>query len=500
MVEKSIEEINRRINEGNVNVVTAEEMVDIVGELGAKEAAREVDVVTTGTFGAMCSSGVWLNFGHPEPPMKMNKVFLNGVEAYSGVAAVDAFIGAGQLSETEGFDYGGAHVIEDLIRGKSIDLHATSYGTDCYPRKTLDTTLNLYDLNQAIMINPRNGYQKYNVATNGINRTIYTYMGSLLPNYGNVTYSGAGVLSPLSNDPDYQTIGVGTPIFLGGTKGHIIGEGTQHSPETNFGTLMLRGDLKDMSADYIRAANFHEYGTSLYVGMGIPIPILNEQLAQSTAVTDKDVVTNVLDYGVPSRDRPVLRKVNYEELRSGSIEINGKDTPTSSMSSFKKSREIAGELKKWVAAGEFFVNTPSQRLPSKATCKPMRQTTRNPLVQDIMARDVVVIDENATFHEAAKMIMENTFSHLPVVSEDGKLAGIVTAWDISKAVAKTGYNYVKDIMTKKVLTSNATDPIDIAARNLDMKEVSAMPVIDNDGYVIGIITSNDISKLFARRR
>jgi uncharacterized protein (DUF39 family) len=97
MVEKSIHEINRRIKDGSVNVVTAEEMVGIVAEFGAEGAAKEVDVVTTGTFGAMCSSGVWVNLGHSEPPIKMQNVWFNDVEAYTGLAAVDAYIGATQL-------------------------------------------------------------------------------------------------------------------------------------------------------------------------------------------------------------------------------------------------------------------------------------------------------------------------------------------------------------------------------------------------------------------
>jgi len=500
MVEKSIREINSRIKDGSVNVVTAEEMVDIVADLGAEGAAREVDVVTTGTFGAMCSSGVWLNFGHSEPPIKMNKIWLNGVEAYTGVAAVDAFIGATQLSDTEGMAYGGAHVIEDLVRGKSIDIHSTAYGTDCYPRKVLDTTINIYDLNQAIMMNPRNAYQKYNAATNGSNHKIYTYMGSLLPNYGNVTYSGAGVLSPMHNDPNYETIGMGTRIFLGGAQGYVIGEGTQHSPQSNFGTLMVRGNLKEMSSDYIRAASFEGYGTSLYVGMGIPIPIINEKVALATAITDADITTNLLDYGIPSRDRPKLREVTYEELKSGTIELNGKEIPTSSMSSFKMARKIAGELKQWIKDGEFFVTEPVELLPNDTSCKPMKQTDRNLLVQDIMATEVITINQDATFHKAAKTIMENSFNHLPVIREDGTIAGIVTAWDISRAVAEEDYKLVKDIMTKKVITANATDPIDVAARNLDLNGVSAMPVINSKREVIGMITSDDISKLMARRQ
>ncbi len=130
MVRRTIEEINKKIKDGSVNVVTAEEMTALAQELGVREAAKQVDVVTTGTFGAMCSSGVFFNFGHSDPPIKMQRVWMNDVEAYTGVAAVDAYLGATQLSETKGMEYGGSHVLEDLIQGKEIWLKATAYGTD----------------------------------------------------------------------------------------------------------------------------------------------------------------------------------------------------------------------------------------------------------------------------------------------------------------------------------------------------------------------------------
>ena len=240
---KSLEEINERIRDGSVCVVTADEMTAIVAELGSEDAAREVDVVTTGTFGAMCSSGVWMNFGHSDPPIKMSQVWLNDVEAYTGVAAVDAFIGATQLSETRGLEYGGAHVIEDLVARKEVHMKAVGYATDCYPRRSVEAPISIADLNEATMLNPRNAYQRYNVATNSTDRVLYTYMGTLLPRFGNATYSGSGTLSPIYNDPDYETIGVGTRIFLCGAQGYVIGNGTQHDPANSFGTLMVCGDL-----------------------------------------------------------------------------------------------------------------------------------------------------------------------------------------------------------------------------------------------------------------
>jgi len=496
---KSIEEINEKIRDGSVCVVTADRMSEIVGEQGVEGAAKEVDVVTTGTFGPMCSSGVFLNFGHADPPIKMQKVWLNSVEAYTGIAAVDAYLGAAQLSEDKEERYGGGHVIEDLAAGKQIEMRATGYTTDCYPRKEIETTITLDDLNQAIMLNPRNSYQRYAAAANSSERTLYTYMGTLLPNYRNANYSGAGALSPLVNDPDFETIGPGTRIFLCGSQGYVVGMGTQHDPGNGFGTLMVTGNMKDMSAEFIKGATFYGYGVTLYVGIGIPIPVLNEGIAKKTAISDAEIVTEVIDYGVCRRDRPVLRKVTYEELKSGMIEIDGNEMPTSPLSSFFMAGKVAEELKSRVERGEFLLSLPAERLSTDTVLKPMKQTKELPLVTDIMTRKVKPISESASIADAAKLIMETQCTHIPVVAEAEKLVGIVTAWDISTAVAKR-HEGVSEIMTRNVMTADLDEPLELVIRKLDKYNISALPVIDRDRRVIGIVTSDEISKLIWKRK
>lgn len=370
---KTYQEINEKIKQGKAVVVTAEEIIGIVKDKGLSQAAKEVDVVTTATFGPMCSSGAFLNFGHSDPPIRMNRVWLNDVPAYSGIAAVDAYIGATEMSEVQGFKYGGAHVIEDLISGKKVELKATSYGTDCYPRKEIRTFIGLDDINQAFLFNPRNAYQNYSVAVNSSNRTIYTYMGTLLPHLGNATYSNAGELSPLLNDPYYRTIGIGTRIFIGGTTGYVAWEGTQHNPLQNrdqhgvptggAGTLSLIGNLKQMSREFLRAALFDRYGITMYVGVGIPIPILDEEILQHTAVTNADIKSTIIDYSVEKRSRPNYGQVSYAELRSGKIIIQGKTIPTAPLSSLEKARTIAATLKNWITSGSFTITEPVGRLP-----------------------------------------------------------------------------------------------------------------------------------------
>jgi len=383
---KTIHEINERIKKGKAVVVTAEEVIELADKKGFKKAAQEVDVVTTGTFGPMCSSGAYLNFGHSKPRIKVGggTAFLNNVPAYSGFAAVDIYIGATALPDQDprnsvfpgAFRYGGGHVIEDLVSGKDVKLVGSTYGTDCYPRTELETWINIKDLNEAVLFNPRNCYQNYNVAVNLSDRVIYTYMGMLQPRLGNANYCSAGQLSPLLNDPYYKTIGIGTRIFLGGGIGYVVWNGTQHNPgvqrtsggvpRSPAGTLAVMGDLKQMSPAWLKGASFTGYGVTLTVAIGIPIPILNEEIFKYTLVKDEEIVSQVVDYSqsYPQVQPGSLGEVNYKELKSGSITVNGKRVPTGSISSYAKAREIAQVLKQWIEKGTFLLSEPVAGLPS----------------------------------------------------------------------------------------------------------------------------------------
>ncbi len=383
-VNRSIEEINAKVKSGKAVVFTAEEVIDLVEEKGIKEAAAMVDVVTTGTFGPMCSSGAFLNVGHPKPRIKLNEVSLNGVPAYAGIAAVDLYLGATSLPSADPanrnypgeFIYGGGHVIEDLVAGKKVRLEASSYGTDCYPRKKVDTYITLSEINEATLFNPRNAYQNYNVAVNLAEKTIYTYMGVLKAKMGNANYSSAGQLSPLFNDPLLKTIGIGTRIFLGGGVGYVAWHGTQHNPSAErgensapkypAGTLALIGDLKQMNPKWLRGLSFLGYGATMQVGVGIPIPILNEEIMGYCAVRDEDLFAPIVDYShaYPQREPGNLGLVSYAELKSGSITVEGRKVPTASLSSYAGAREIAETLKDWIITKQFNLTVPAAPLPS----------------------------------------------------------------------------------------------------------------------------------------
>jgi L-aspartate semialdehyde sulfurtransferase len=493
---RSIAEINQKIKSGDVQVLTAEEMKKLVESSGVEVAYKEVDVVTTGTFGAMCSSGAIINLGHSDPPIKIQRAWLNDVEVSHPGAAVDLYIGASMMSETQPFEYGGGHVIEDLIAGKEVEVRATSYGTDCYPRTKLDTTLTKDDLNQFYLLNFRNCYQRYVCATNSRDELIYTYMGKLLPRFRNATYSGAGSLNPLMNDPDYESIGVGTHIFLGGGQGYVIGEGTQHDPTNRFGTMMVRGDAKQMSPEFIRGGAFTKYGTSLYLGIGVPIPILNEGLAKKTSIRDEDILTDIVDYGVPRRERPKLGKVSYATLKSGEVTINDRKIKVSSLSSLKKARKIAETLKSWIENGTFYLSAPAETLPTDTVCNPMRQSKEIAFVNTV-AHKAVICRVNEDIKTVAQRIISKSVNHLVVTDNSGEIKGLVTSWDLTRAIAE-GKTELADIITKKVFTTRPEETLEAASRKMAQHHISALPVVDRNNKVVGLITSEDISKLRGR--
>jgi uncharacterized protein (DUF39 family) len=398
---RTIAEINEKIKKGRAVVVTAEEVIGIARKKGVATAAREIDVVTTGTFGPMCSSSAYMNLGHTKPRIKVGggRVYLNDVPAYTGVAAVDIILGATAMPDDDPknriypgeFNYGGGHVIEELVAGKDIRLVASAYGTDCYPRKKLETLINIKSINEAILFNLRNAYQNYNVAVNAGNRMIYTYMGVLKPRLGNANFCSAGQLAPLLNDPLYQTIGIGTRIFLGGGIGYVAWHGTQHNPSAprtakgvptrGAGTLAVIGDLKKMNPKWLVGTSFLGYGATLTVGIGVPIPILNEEILQYTLVTDADILAPVVDYSdaYPNRKPDVLAEVSYAELKSGKINVSGKDIPTASLSSYPGAVEIASTLKQWISSGKFLLSEPVAPLPGVESGIKLKALEERPL-------------------------------------------------------------------------------------------------------------------------
>ncbi|MFN7416104.1 MAG: homocysteine biosynthesis protein [Dolichospermum sp.] len=386
---RTIAEINEKITRKRAVVWTAEELKARVAEIGVSKAAKEVDVITTGTFEPMESSGAIINLGHTDPPIKIRRCWLDGVPAYAGFGAVDLYLGAScPVDSLDGEDVrerGGGHVIEDLIAGKSIQVRAVGQVTDCYPRATFETTVTRDTINQFYLFNPRNLYQNFIVGVNGGDRPLHTYLGPLQPRLGNAVYSNPGSLSPLLNDPDLQLVGIGTKIFLAGGVGYVAWEGTQHFPlqkrlenRTPIGpsaTLALIGDAKQMDARWIRGCYFKSYGPSLMMGVGVPLPVLNAGVVERCAVQDKDLVAPIVDFSIPRRVRPTFGLVSYARLKSGRITIEGRTVRVASLASLFLSRQVAQELKQWIKEGIFTLTEPVAPIPMERSFLPQDRWT-----------------------------------------------------------------------------------------------------------------------------
>lgn len=386
---RTIAEINQKINQKCAVVWTVEELKKRVAEIGITKAAQRVDIITTGTFEPMESSGAIINLGHTDPPIKIRRCWLDGVPAYSGFGAVDLYLGASCTVETldgeELRERGGGHVIEDLIAGKSVQVRALGQVTDCYPRATFETTITSESINQFYLFNPRNLYQNFIVGVNGGDSPLHTYLGLLQPRLGNAVYSNLGAISPLFNDPDLQLVGIGTKIFLGGGIGYVAWEGTQHFPlqkrlanRTPIGpaaTLALIGDAKQMDRRWVRGCYFKSYGPSLMLGVGVPLPVLNEAVIERCAVQDKDLVAPIVDFSIPRRVRPTFGLVSYAQLKSGRISIEGKVVRVAPLASMFLSRQVAVELKHWIEAGTFTLTEPVAPIDQERTFLPQDRWT-----------------------------------------------------------------------------------------------------------------------------
>jgi len=142
--------------------------------------------------------------------------------------------------------------------------------------------------------------------------------------------------------------------------------------------LAVIGDLKGMSPNYLKGSTFQGYGVSLTVGIGVPIPILNEEICKFVSVKDEEIITQIVDYSdaYPNCKPGSLGEVNYKQLKSGKIQVKGKDVPTGALSSYSKAVEIAESLKDWIKKGDFLLTEPVAPIPgveSGLTFKPLKE-------------------------------------------------------------------------------------------------------------------------------
>ncbi len=119
--------------------------------------------------------------------------------------------------------------------------------------------------------------------------------------------------------------------------------------------------------------------------------------------------------------------------------------------------------------------------------------------KDLLRTDVPIIDKGTSVKEAARIIIQSEFTHIPISEANGKLAGILTAWDIAKAVANETSS-LSQIMTEDVITVSPGEHINSIIRKIQSHNISALPVVDEEGKILGIVTSESITQLVESER
>ena len=118
------------------------------------------------------------------------------------------------------------------------------------------------------------------------------------------------------------------------------------------------------------------------------------------------------------------------------------------------------------------------------------------LVRDIMRSPAVAISKNTTLKDAYRTMQERGIRHLPVL-EGEELVGVVTDRDLRLATSALAPSplspdsHVSAIMSASPLTSDASDPVEDAARTMRERKIGCLPVVQ-DGRVIGIVTGLDL--------
>ncbi|KXB08601.1 homoserine O-acetyltransferase [candidate division MSBL1 archaeon SCGC-AAA382N08] len=115
-------------------------------------------------------------------------------------------------------------------------------------------------------------------------------------------------------------------------------------------------------------------------------------------------------------------------------------------------------------------------------------------VRDIVT-DVPIVRKDTSIKKASEIMISSEQTHLPVSTKGGKLAGIITAWDIAKSVAE-GRESMDKVMTGEVVTATPDESINSVTEKMKKHNISALPVVDESGKIKGIITSDIISQLF----
>ena len=379
---KSCAEINEKIKSGKAQVLTAQEAKALIKEKGLQYFTNNIDIVTFASFEMHTNALIYLSFGQTDPLIYFSEVYINNVPACP-TGPTDIALSCVAFSE-ENPEYGGAHVLEDLIKGKDIHLKAAGRNLEVFTNKEFETWFNLKNLNHGKLFLNQAIIQNNIVATNSGEKDINSPMGTLIGNLENSTFNSSSYLNPLMNDPYANLIGIGTKIWIAGTAGFIAGPGSHHNPlqkRNEHGLpigpgiiLSAVADIESMNSKWIRGGFIKSYGPVLYIFLLFPLPVLNEEAAKYISVTDDKIHSTIVDFSIPRRTKPTFGQCTYSELRTSTVIINKKPTLSAPLSSMAMAIEICNELKDTILQKNFLLS--EKILPVDLNTEPKKLNSR----------------------------------------------------------------------------------------------------------------------------
>lgn len=314
---RSIEEINRKIEDGEATILTAEEVSQLVRD-GEEPKAEDVDIVTTGTCGIMSGTAAIFHIPVAEAGAfkKAKNVLLNGVPGFPGpcpnewLGSVDMIVYGTSHSIRES-RYGGGFLFKDIVSGKDIEVEVES--TD---DEKLRSTVNISDMGTAQMIGTRLAFKNYNSFVNPTDKPVSSIFHAidLEGPFKGFTFSGCGELNPLQNDPYMKTICAGSKVLLNGAEGYVIGRGTRSSDEKP--NMMITADMKGMDPHYLGGFKTGA-GPEVFDSVAAAIPVLDDAILKETFIQNKDIKLPVTD--IRGRHH-VLGFTDYNEVWGGADE------------------------------------------------------------------------------------------------------------------------------------------------------------------------------------
>ena len=343
-----------------------------VAELGLEQAFAQTHVVTAGDAGFTDQASLVLQLGPSDPPMRIDRCRLGGVEAGGGHGNTDVVLPIRQQ---------GAQALERLLRGERLPFSAGGLAGAQHPRQELETELSLAEIGAGRLLLHRGISENGVVVVSSHEGLTPTPWGPVLGPLTSALYSCGGADSIGMAMPGLWALGPGSPVLVAGAVGWVSGAGSGHNPRVRRqasghalspgASCAVDADLHALEPRWIRACAQRQQGGGVLVAIAAAVPLLSLEQARQAACRPDELETPLLDYGVPRRVRPSLGRANYAQLLSGRLSLGNQQLRCAPAHSPRLAAEIAEELCLRLKENRFPLRLPVVPLPTRPALLPL---------------------------------------------------------------------------------------------------------------------------------